>query len=104
MNDDLESQLRAALRPVVPRADFTDRVLASIPTASAASRRGRQWWGAGIAASLLVTLGVYSQVQRAHETAAGLQARKEVLQALRVTHQKLDLAYQSVKDHTAETS
>lgn len=101
MNDDLESQLRAALRPVEP-PDLRGRVLAELRAPR--PRRGGLWWGAGLAASLLLTLGVYSHVQTVRETAAGLEARREVLQALRVTHQKLDLAYQSVKDRAEATS
>ena len=104
MNDDLESQLRAALRPVAPPADLRDRVLAGLPTNRLRPRRVRLWWGTGIAASLLLALGFYSHVQSARETAAGLEARREVLQALRVTHQKLDLAYQSVKDQAEGSS
>jgi hypothetical protein len=104
MNDDLESQLRAALRPVAPPADLRDRVLAGLPSNQPHRRRIGLWWGAGIAASLLLAFGLYSHVQTARETAAGLEARREVLQALRVTHQKLDLAFQSVKDQTEGTS
>jgi hypothetical protein len=97
MNEDLESQLRAALRPVAPPADLRDRILAGLPSSRLRPRRMGLWWGAGVAASFLLALGVYSHIQSARETAAGLEARREVLQALRVTHQKLDLAYQSVK-------
>jgi hypothetical protein len=104
MNDDLESQLRAALRAVAPPTDLKDRVLAGLPTQRPQRRRRELWWGAGIAASLLLALGVYSHMQNARETAAGLEARREVLQALRVTHQKLDLAYQSVKYQAEGTS
>lgn len=104
MNDDLESQLRAALRPVAPAADLRDRVFAGLPSNRPHRRRMGLWWGAGIAASLLLALGLYSHVQSARETAAGLEARREVLQALRVTHQKLDLAYQSVKDQAEGSS
>lgn len=103
MNDDLESQLRAALRAVAPPSDLQDRVLAGLPS-NRPHRRVPLWWGAGIAASLLLAFGLYSQVQSARQTAAGLEARREVLQALRVTHQKLDLAYQSVKDHAEGSS
>jgi hypothetical protein len=104
MNDDLDSQLRAALRPVAPPTDLRDRVLAGLPSNRLRPRRMGLWWGTGVAASLLLALGVYSHVQSARETAAGLEARREVLQALRVTHQKLDLAYQSVKDQAEGSS
>jgi hypothetical protein len=104
MNDDLESQLRAALRPVAPPSDLRDRILAGLPAPRPQARRRGLWWGSGVAASLLLALGIYSHVQNVRETAAGMEARREVLQALRVTHQKLDLAYQSVKDRAEGTS
>jgi hypothetical protein len=104
MNDDLESQLRAALRPVAPPSDLRDKVLASLPSDRPQPRRMGLWWSTALAASLLLAFGVYSHVQSVRETAAGLEARREVLQALRVTHQKLDLAYQSVRNQAEGTS
>jgi hypothetical protein len=109
MNDDLESQLRAALRPVEPPEGLSRKVLSRLEAAHgqarATSRLGARrtgWWlSAGLAASLLMALGLHSRVQRERETAEGLEARREVIQALRLTHQKLDLAYQTVKEQAA---
>jgi hypothetical protein len=106
MNDDLESQLRAALRPVEPPKDLSRKVLAGLEAARGQPRvahrfsvRDTPWWlSVGLAASLLIALGLYTRIQQERETAAGLEARREVIQALRLTHQKLDLAYQAVKE------
>jgi hypothetical protein len=109
MNDDLESQLRAALRPVEPPEDLHRRVLARLEAARGQPRVARRfgvrhsaWWlSAGLAASLLIAFGLHSRIQHDRETAAGLEARREVIQALRLTHEKLDLAYHAVKEQAA---
>jgi hypothetical protein len=58
----------------------------------------RRWlaWSAGLAASLLLVFGIRQQVLEQREQAAGLRAKQELLEALRVTSGKLDLAYQAV--------
>ena len=107
MNDDLESQLRAALRRVEPPEGFSSRVIARLEAARTRPRAalrfrspGARWWlSAALAASLLIAVGLHARIQRERETAAGLEARREVIQALHLTHQKLDLAYQAVKEH-----
>jgi hypothetical protein len=115
MNDDLESQLRMALRPGPPSAGFTDKVMtrlaqADLPPASAlvsspTGRRRRRsrvagWWSAGIAATLLLTVGLRQHVQEQRERESGLEARREVLEALRLTDRKLELAYRTLKDQS----
>ena len=92
MSEDLESKLRAALRPVDPGAEFTACVLAATGIATERSRaRRRSVASLALAASvLLAVLGAYGWRERQHE--AGLEAREEVLKALRVTGEKLDLA------------
>jgi hypothetical protein len=109
MNDDLESQLRAALRPVEPPEDLSRKVLSRLEAARGQARAAHRftarrtgWWlSAGLAASVLMALGIHTRIQHERETAAGLEARREVIQALRLTHQKLDLAYQAVKEQAA---
>lgn len=112
--NDIEEQLRRALRPVDAPEGFTDRlmralpareppaVIAAVPPASRPAPR-RFWMPAAMAASLLaaVLLGQYNAQVRdearvARETEAGLKASRELMQALRVTSQKLDIAYQAV--------
>jgi hypothetical protein len=107
MKKDLESRLRDALRPVAPDEEFTQRLIARVGTRSAArALRPRQlshplWWASGIAASLIVGVGVQQHVQAQRELANGLEARRQVLQALAVTSQKLDLAYEAVKSQSS---
>ena len=106
MSDDLERRLRQALRPVPPGEEFSARMqervaLASRPPASGSNstpRRGaaRWWLSAGLAASLLLALGIRHREVEAQERLAGLAARQQVFEALRVTNQKLDLAYHTV--------
>jgi hypothetical protein len=98
MSDDLDARLREALRPVEPSAGFADRVLARVRTAQ--HRKSRRHWRipASLAASILVGMGLYLHVHQQRETAAGLEARRQVIEALRLTDQKLDLAYQAVKE------
>ena len=113
-NDNIEIQLRRALRPVEPPAGFTERLmralpaqrpLASVVTLNARPAAPRPTWQrltmpAALAASLLVAVFVgqyvaYQRMQR--EQAAGMAASRELMQAMRVTSQKLDLAYQAVR-------
>ena len=59
---------------------------------------------AALAASLIIAVFVGQQIgaQRyAREQRAGIEASRELMQALRVTSKKLDVAYQAVRDHDA---
>ena len=98
MSEELERMLRRALRPVDPGEEFTARVMSQVSAEArhlrARSRRAA-WIPLGLAASvILVVAGVYGWHQRHKE--AGLAARAQVLEALRVTSEKLDLAYRLI--------
>lgn len=115
MNDDeLEHRLRRALRPVDAPAGFTERLLealpgkpplASVTPLRAAPPRPVARWRqftvpTTLAASLLaaVLLGQHMATQRAEQDyQAGLAASRELMQALRVTSEKLDVAYRAVQ-------
>jgi hypothetical protein len=102
MKDDLDTRLRRALRPVDPGEDFTQSVLARLanaPEQSVARLRPRamRWASAALAASLLFGAVVAHQWQ-ARRAQAGLEARRQLLEALRVTSDKLDIAYRAVND------
>lgn len=113
MKKDLESQLRDALRPVAPSAQFTRRLIAQVEAkaraesaaaVTPAARRSRfqpLWWASGLAATLLIAFGVQQHVREQRELANGLEARRQVLQALQLTSQKLDLAYEAVKSQSS---
>lgn len=108
MNEDLEKKLSQALRPVDPGEAFTARVLARVagetrstvtsvavrvPTIS--SRFG--WLPAALAASAVLAI-VVTHEWRAQREQAGIVARDQVIEALRMTSKKLDLVYQAVNE------
>jgi hypothetical protein len=100
MSKDFEDQLRAAMRRVDPEPDFARRVMARVqsePRRSLATRL--RWPMAALAASVLFGVVVVHewQVQRERE---GLEARKQLIEALRVTGEKLDLAYRVVNSES----
>jgi hypothetical protein len=115
MNEDFENQLRRALRPVDPPEGFAERVMRALPeqrlpanvvtlhVARPAPRAGlwrRISTPAALAASLIVAVlgGRHVGIEREREEQrAGLAASRELMQALRVTSQKLDLAYEAVQ-------
>jgi hypothetical protein len=106
MTEDFESRLKRALRPVSPDEEFSARLVERVtvaarppaPNADLPPRRAAMnWWlSAGLAASLLLGLGIQHRASESRERVAGLAARRQVLEALRVTNQKLDLAYHTV--------
>jgi hypothetical protein len=114
MSNDIESKLRAALRPVTPSDEFTQRLVAQItaqeaarPAARhrplAAARRYGWWVSAGLAASLVLAIGVQRHIQENRDRESGAEARREVVEALRMTSQKLNLAYEAVKSQSPES-
>ena len=106
MSDEIETQLKNALRPVAPREQFTAQLLSQMTLGRPAQakihrlnrvRRPLAWWlSASIAASLVLGVGVHQYLEQRRMQQSGLEARREVLEALRVTSQKLDLAYEAV--------
>jgi hypothetical protein len=114
MNEDLESRLRGALRPIEPRKEFSEQLLARIEAQSPRSAPTRNprargfgpasWWlAAGLAASLVIAVGVQRQRSELEQRERGLEARRQVIEALRVTNQKLDLAYRVVRSESSDT-
>jgi len=110
MNEDLESRLRAVLRPVAPREEFTQHLIARVTadkrkeTNARGIRRPKAtaWWlSASMAASLLIAAGVQHYLQERRETERGLEARREVIEALRMTSQKLNLAFEAIKGQSS---
>lgn len=111
MSKDLESQLRAALRPVAPRKEFTDRLLArstaiapdprSARNLAARGIRPMAWWfGASLAASVLLAIGIQQHLEQQRLQQSGLEARREVVEALRMTSQKLNIAYEAIRSQS----
>jgi hypothetical protein len=120
MNDNqdsnFEAELRRRLRPVDAPAGFTGKLMAALPaqpkpvvvpfTPKAAPRSPARQFGmpAALAASLLIAVFLGMRVaddrvrieQARIEEQKGIAASRELMQALRVTSQKLDLAYEAV--------
>ena len=109
-NEPFEDELRRALRPVDAPDDFTERLMRALPADAkpvlvssyrAPSARARQFGvPAALAASLLVAVMFGKHVAVERERVAEQQGREaslELMQALRVTSQKLDIAYQAVQ-------
>jgi hypothetical protein len=111
MNKDLESELRAALRPIAPNDELERKLIARLadpphyapPTPRRLGRRGSYsrvgWLSAALAASLLIAIGIQN-VQERREREHGMEARRQVVEALRMTSQKLDLAYATVRSQS----
>jgi hypothetical protein len=110
MSEDIESQMRKALRALAPREEFSQKLVAKLtsqhPTARkprgvSARRHPLAWWfSASLAASVVLAVGVHQHLQQQRLQQSGLEARREVMQALRVTSQKLNLAYEAVKSQS----
>jgi hypothetical protein len=104
MSNDLEDSLRAALRPVDPGERFTQQVMSRIASESSRSATGASPRALAFRRSLMaIAASIVLALLIAHEwqlrrTQQGLEARRQVLEALRVTGQKLDLAYRAVND------
>jgi hypothetical protein len=109
-----EAELRRRLRPVDAPSGFTEKLMAALPPEKAptvvaftprAARPSLRQFGmpAALAASLLVAVfaGVQVANDRALEQEKGMAASRELMQALRVTSQKLDLAYEAVNSPPA---
>jgi hypothetical protein len=111
MTEDFENELRRRLRPVDAPEGFAERVMRALPAdakpaAVVALQAPRRSWvqrfgmPAALAASLLaaVLLGQYTAVQRdLRAEKEGLEASRELMQALRLASDKLDIAYEAVQ-------
>jgi len=111
MSKDIESRMRAALRPVAPSDEFSQRLLTQValqrppqPKPRRSGAGGLQpltWWlTASLAASVILAVGVHQHLQQQRLQESGLEARREVVEALRLTSRKLNLAYEAVKSQS----
>jgi hypothetical protein len=112
MNEDLESRLRSNLRPVAPRAEFSQKLAAQVAAHPSMRRalRAMLWrpskrsiWrlSGSFAASLLLVMGMQYQYQQQRARQNGFEARRQVVEALRLTSQKLNLAYETIKSESS---
>jgi hypothetical protein len=106
--NDLERQLKDALRRCDPPANFTNRVLARVVAEREMKEAGprvvgwrwpRVRWAAAFAAIALSAAGItgYRIHERRVEAAEALAAKKQVMIALRITGSKLRIAKQKIR-------
>jgi alkylated DNA nucleotide flippase Atl1 len=106
MSNELNERLRAALRPVDPGERFTQGVLARIAgeparvpaSAHRSVRRLELRWLSGALLAVVAAGFLVAHQWRAQHAQQGQEARRQVMEALRVTSEKLDLAWRVVKD------
>jgi hypothetical protein len=97
MSKDFEDRLRGALRPIDPDDGFEQRVMSRIEREPLRARPKRlRWLPAALAASTIFALAIGTHEWQLRREQEGLEARKQLIEALRVTGEKLDLAYQAV--------
>lgn len=98
-DDDLDAELRSALRPLEPPRGFSERVMARVAPVRMRPVRVRWRVPVGLAATVLLGLGIYIGVQHEQrQQLAGLEARRQVIEALRLTDQKLAIVSETVRD------
>jgi negative regulator of sigma E activity len=86
MSKDFEQQLREALQPVEPEEGFEQRRRTKVT----------RWVSVALAASVAFAAIVGTNQWQARREQEGLEARRQLLEALQLTGEKLDLAYQAV--------
>jgi negative regulator of sigma E activity len=117
MTDKFEKTLRSALRPQHPGEDFSARVLAqldatqktekvekaevsSTPIARLAVMRQRAfrspWLPAALAACIVAGFGIFQMQRQAADTARANQARAQLLQALSIASDNVNIVRAAV--------
>lgn len=97
MTKDFEQQLREALRPVDPDEGFEQRVMARVAQERSRTRtKVTRWVSVALAASVVFAAILGAHEWQLHREQEGLEARKQLIEALRLTGEKLDVAYQAV--------
>jgi hypothetical protein len=104
MSKDFEEQLRDALRPIDPDEGFEQRVMSRIEREPVqAQPKQFRWLPAALAASTVFALAIGTHEWQVRREQEGREARKQLIEALRVTGEKLDLAYQAVNRESQPT-
>jgi hypothetical protein len=107
MTDEFEQALHRALRPRQPGADFAERVVSSLDSSgtepssvtrldSRRHRGFRYWLPAALAACLIGGVGLIQLRQHALDTARATQARAQLLQALSIASDNVNIVRSAV--------
>jgi negative regulator of sigma E activity len=105
MSKDFEQQLREALRPVDPEEGFDQRVMARIAREPDRSRaKVTRRVAVALAASMAFAAIVGTHEWQERREREGLEARRQLIEALRLTGEKLDVAYQAVNRESPSTT
>lgn len=100
--DDFEEKLKKALQRKSPSGDFSTRVAARLAKENLEKERRTPQWRSyfrwAMAASLiLVTTETFTYYQRQREREQGEAVRQQVLAALRITNEKLQIVQRRVQ-------
>jgi hypothetical protein len=103
--NEIDEQLKRALRPCEPPEGFADRVLARVQGQTSPTRRSiwTLWrmpslrWAAAAALIAVAVTGIGYQIHKRQEEAEARAAKQQVMLALRITGSKLRVAKQKVK-------
>jgi hypothetical protein len=103
--NEIDEQLKRALRRLEPPEGFADRVLARFQTQTSPTQRSiwTLWrmpslrWAAVAALVAVAVTGIGYQLHERQEEAEAMVAKQQVMLALRITGSKLRVAKQRVK-------
>jgi len=95
-NENLENELRHALRRQAPPPGFANRVLKRIETEPQPKHRPIWWRTAAASVTLVALLGGYA-THRVAEHRRGERAKEQVLTAMRIAGEKVRIAQQEVR-------
>ena len=108
MSDEFEEALRRALRPQHPGEDFTRKVVSRLdagePESAPASRpearrfvaRRHRWVSVALAASVIAGVALFQLRQHALDAERASQARAQLLQALSIASDNVNLVRATV--------
>lgn len=102
-----ERNLKERMQRPEPPEGFADRVMDRVARETNRERvvgiaPSRRWVLRSVAAALIVTLGIGVVGYRAEQRRRGEMAAEQALLALRITSEKMNVARQTIQNHTAE--
>ena len=100
MSDEFEKALQRALRHQGPGEDFSNRVIAQLDSAAPTPVRQRvlrsRWLPAALAACIIAAIGLVQLRQRALDAERATQARTQLMQALSIASDNINIVRTAV--------